>query len=221
MALSSKVTNPFGRTKALEVDIDVFINKLSESTLLFKHAINLYLIEGHSEQFDQQQKHLNEFESQADDLRRNIEIQLYSEMLIPDARGDVLALLENLDAVHGILQGTLWSFAIENPDIPEEYRAGFVELTDMVVLAVEALVRASRAFFRTIENVTDHIHKVGFYETEADKVSTLLKTAIFASDLTLDRKMHLRSFIEQIDEVADIAEDVSDSLTIFTIKRSL
>jgi uncharacterized protein Yka (UPF0111/DUF47 family) len=122
MGLSSKVTNPFGRTKALEVDIDVFINKLSESTLLFKHAINLYLIEGHSEQFDQQQKHLNEFESQADDLRRNIEVQLYSEMLIPDARGDVLALLENLDAVHGILQGTLWSFAIENPDIPEEYR---------------------------------------------------------------------------------------------------
>ena len=67
----------------------------------------------------------------------------------------------------------------------------------------------------------DHNHKVIFYETEADKICTKLKTAVFASDLPLERKLHLRYFVERVDEAANAAEDVADELAIYTIKRSL
>ena len=87
--------------------------------------------------------------------------------------------------------------------------------------AVESLVLASRAFFRNIAAVSDHMHKVMFYEKEADKVSTKLKRAIFASDLPLSHKVHLRDFVEHIDNVADRAEDVADRLTIYAIKRTV
>jgi len=50
-------------------------------------------------------------------------------------------------------------------------------------------------------------------------LSTNLKTAIFDSDLELAEKLHLREFVEQIDEVADMAEDVADRLAIYAIKR--
>ena len=50
-------------------------------------------------------------------------------------------------------------------------------------------------------------------------ISTNLKKAIFVSDLDLARKMHLREFVEQIDAVADVAEDVSDRLAAYAIKR--
>ena len=60
--------------------------------------------------------------------------------------------------------------------------------------AVEAVVLASRAFFRNIEAVGDHNHKVVYFETEADKASTRLKRKIFESDLDLANKIHLREF---------------------------
>ncbi|MBF0447812.1 MAG: DUF47 domain-containing protein, partial [Magnetococcales bacterium] len=44
--------------------------------------------------------------------------------------------------------------------------------------------------------------------------------AIFTSDLTLDRKTHLKGFIEKIDDLANHAEDVADGLAIFIIKRA-
>ena len=64
-------------------------------------------------------------------------------------------------------------------------------------------------------------HKVMLYEKEADKVSTKLKKGIFAADIELARKTHLRNFVEQIDNVADWAEDVSDRLAIYAIKRTV
>jgi uncharacterized protein Yka (UPF0111/DUF47 family) len=80
---------------------------------------------------------------------------------------------------------------------------------------------ASRAFFRNPEAVGDHNHKVMFFEKEADKVSTKLKQGIFGSGLKLDQKMHLRNFVEHIDNVADLAEDIADRLAIYTIKRTI
>ncbi len=91
----------------------------------------------------------------------------------------------------------------------------------MAAAAVESLVLACRAFFRNVEAVGDHMHKVMFYEKEADKVSTKLKRAIFASDLPLSRKAQLRNFVEHIDNLADRSEDVGDRLAIYTIKRTV
>ena len=164
---------------------------------------------------------VNAQESNNDALRRSIETQLYSQTLIPDSRGDVLGLLENLDSIHNLLEGALWQFSIEKPVVPEELRPQFATLIEVSVEGLEALVQASRAFFRNIDAVNDHIHKVMFFEKEADKAGTALKRAIFALDLTLSEKMHLRDFCEHIDNVADRSEDVADRLSIYVIKRSL
>ncbi len=131
----------------------------------------------------------------------------------------MLGLLENLDRVLSLYEGALWSFSIEQPDIPPEFRGDFVVLCDQSVSAVESIVLASRAFFRNIEAVHDHMHKVMFYEKEADKLGTKLKRAIFATELPLSRKAHLRNFVDHIDSLANRAEDVADRLAIYTIKR--
>ncbi len=132
----------------------------------------------------------------------------------------MLGLLENMDRILNECEGAMWQFFIERPKIPEEFNADFAGLTECVVESVSALVSASRRFFRDIDAVSDQLHKVMFYEKEADKVSTKLKIAIFASELDLSRKAQLRNFVEHIDNIADTAEDVADRLAIYTIKRS-
>ncbi|MSO92796.1 MAG: DUF47 family protein [Rhodospirillales bacterium] len=211
----------FRRTKALENEIDDFLNKISEGALTFQIGIQTYVSHGRTPAFQEKLDHVNLLEGIADHLRRTIETKLYSQTLIPESRGDVLGLLETLDSVLNMMEGTLWGFFIERPEIPKSFHSDFIDLTDKVVQSVEVLVRASRAFFRNIEAVGDHNHKVMFFEKEADKISTKLKLAIFDSDLPLPNKAHLRYFVENIDNVADQAEDVADRLAIYTIKRTV
>ena len=217
----TKKISLFGRTRELEGEIDDFLDKLSQCSLLFKIAIKVYLNEGCTDDFENKLQDVNKMESDADHLRRAIETKLYAQTLIPESRGDVLGLIENLDQLLNLLEGALWAFSIEKPDIPEEFHTDYETLTEIAVQSVESLVLASRAFFRNIEAVGDHNHKVLLYEKEADKIGTKLKKAIFASDLDLSRKSHLRNFVEQIDDVPDWAEDVADRLAIYSIKRTV
>lgn len=216
-----KTISLFGRTRSLEGKVDEFLDRLSQSALIFKLAIKTYLTEGAGPAFEEKLRQVNDLESQADMLRRTIEKELYSNTLIPESRGDVLGLLENLDSIHNLMESALWSFSIETPAIPSGQVKAYLELVEMVGVAVEALVLASRSFFRDPARVNDNLHKVMFHEKEADKVSTRLKREIFASQAELAQKTHLRHFVELIDNVADRAEDVADRLAIYTIKQKV
>ena len=171
MALS-KPLSILRRTRVLEGEIDEFMDNLSQSALAFKRAVKIFMVDGRSAEFEEKLGQVNALESRTDDLRRGIERQLYTQTLIPESRGDVLGLLENLDSILNLFQGTLWGFFIENPDVPEELHGDYEALVEQASSAVEAIVLASRAFFRNVEAVGDHMHKVMFYEKEADKVST-------------------------------------------------
>ncbi len=217
----SKNIRIFGRAKSLELEIEDFLDKISTSSLIFKHAIDIYLNDGATEEFNEKLAHVNTMESEADHLRRNIEHQLYAYTLIPESRGDVLGLIENLDNIINMLEGALWNFSIETPDIDEEFHQDFRTLTEMSILAVEHLISASRAFFTNLADANNHTHKVMFYEKETDKISTKLKRSIFASDMDLAHKAHVRNFVEHIDNVADCSEDVADRLAIYIIKRTV
>jgi uncharacterized protein Yka (UPF0111/DUF47 family) len=148
--LFAKNLTLFRRTKALEAQIDEFLDKLSESAIVFRRAVEIYLAEGATAEFEDRLNQVNDLESQADRLRRSVETQLYAETLIPDSRGDVLGLIENLDSVINLCEGGLWAFSIETPDIPAEFHADYRALTEQVINTVESLVLGSRAFFRNI-----------------------------------------------------------------------
>ena len=218
-SLSPRNLTLFNKTRALEQQIDEFLDKVSEAGLVFNRALDVYLVNGANDDFDRFLEQEANIEGIGDALRRSIEIELYAETLIPDLRGDVLRLLEDMDHLMNVYEGNLYRISIQKPDIPEEFREGFRELTRTVVDCVESVVLASRSFFRDINAVRDHNAKVIFFETEADKIGTKLQRAIFSSNLPLDHKSHLRYFVERIDELANSAEDVADTLAIYAIKR--
>lgn len=219
MYIQKKVSTLFGGTRSLENQIDEFLDKVSEAGMVFDRAMRVYLNKGPSEEFDTFLTQAADIERRGDDLRRAIEAELYVRTLIPDLRADVLALLEGMDHLVNVYEGDLFRISIQSPDIPDEFHAGFIDLIETVVSCVDSVVLAARAFFRDIDAVRDHSGKTIFLETEADKIGTKLQRAIFASELPLERKMHLRYFVERIDQLANAAEDVADALQIYTIKR--
>jgi len=210
----------FSRTKLLESKIEEYLQHTSEAGLLFREAIRNYL-EGKIEEFERRRRQVDELENRADGLRRAIERQLYVETLIPESRGDVLGILEQTDEVINCTKTALMQFSVELPDIPDEFRPDYLELADFGTRSVQDLVLGIRAFFTSVQTVPDCVHKVSFWEKEADKVAERLKRRIFETELDLSRKIHLSDFVAYIDSLADQAEDVSERLSISTIKRSV
>ena len=209
----------FHTTKEVETHFDSFLDTVSQGGMAFRSAVETYLDAAGNGDLKAKLDQLNDLEHKGDDLRRQVEHELYTLALIPDFRGDVLSLLEDLDSLLNVMEETMVSFAIERPAFSQELHADLRELAESVSMAVESAVLASRAFLRDIQSVRDHLHKVMFYEKDADRAADKLKRAVFASSLPLAEKLHLRRFIDAIDHIADESEDVADWLAIYTIKR--
>ena len=205
-----KVTHLFGRTHALENQIDEFLDKVTEAGLVFEKAIATYLAEGANETYDSFLDQEQEIESREDVLRRSIESELFARTLIPDLRADVMTMLEDTDGIVNMFQANLFRISIQQPRIPVEFHGDFHDLVETVVKCVESVVSAARAFFRDMSSVRDHAARTIFLESEADKLSTRLQRSVFSSDLPLERMMHVRYFIERIDDIANEAEDLAD-----------
>ena len=216
-----KSSSLFSDTKKLEREIDEFVDILSEVGLVFKNIIPTYLNHSANTQFDEMVDKVKGMERKADKITKEVEHTLYEETLIPDARSDVLRLLEHMDEIIGMYQGNCYHFSIQKPNFPKEFHQDLIELTDTVVNCVEALCLTVRSFFRDIKTVRDNGHKVTFYEKESDIKFSALARRIFDSELSLDQKMHLRYFVEKIDRICDQAEDIADEIQIYAIKRSV
>jgi len=210
------------KAKQLEGDIDGYLDRVTKAGLILLEGVKAY-VNGKSDKFERNFEEISILESDADNIRRDIKRKLYTYMLIPESRGDVLGLLETLDDIVDISEKVLEQFSIETPEIPEFLKSDFIELAELSSKAVEEVVKGARAFFREIAMVSDYVNKVHFYEHEADDVEEHLKRAAFNSDEIerFSHKVHMRYFAEKLAGVSDVAESVAERLSVYAIKRRI
>ena len=206
--------------RTLETEIDEFLNAISEGMLVFLQGIKNYL-DSDTENFKQRIEQIKDYEHKADTLRREIENKLYSHSLIPEHRGDVLGLLENMDHIIDTAKRSLSQFDVESPQFPSDLNDEFLSLAKVSIDAAETIVIAARSFFRDINKVKDNLHKVYYFEKEADRIGDSLMREVFTRPLELAHKMQLRYFISRVERISDRAEEVADRLSIYTIKRNI
>jgi len=210
----------FKSSKVLETKIDGFLDTVAEAGLVFRTGVTAYL-EDNGDDFEAAIVKIDKLESRADKLSREVEADLYRFSLIPEHRGDVLGLLENTDNIIDRMKTSLYQFSVERPDIPAEFHADYRKLAEVSCQAAEAVIISARAFFRDADAVKNNLYKVHHYEKEADQVSDSLKRRVFASDLELAHKIHLRYFALNVELLSDEAEEVADRLAIYAIKRNM
>ncbi|MBF0614161.1 MAG: DUF47 family protein [Magnetococcales bacterium] len=206
----------------LEKQIEEFLNLLSEANILFRGGVGLYLEENaHGERFQSRLQQLQLHERELDILSRFIEAHLRAQPIVPELRGDVLQLLEQLSRLQRLLAKNLEEFEAECPNIPTEMHGRFNELCHFVSMAVGTCVEAGHIFFHETEKVGEYLSKVAFYEKEADKrVLGLVKSTFSHPNLSLAEKIHIRRFVDKVDEPANKAEEIAAWLAIFFLKRA-
>ncbi len=243
--MSKETPALFGKTKLLEGQIDEFLDKVAEGAIYFERGITAYLedIEDRKipearnlEICEEKLSQIIDLKERCKELRRSIVNVLYSEMLIPDFRADVLRLLTDLYSLLDAMGNNFQEIMIEYAHIQTQTEASqidtfqtetslnrkrFLDLVQVVAKSVETVIIAARAFFRAPKSVGDHIYQVRVYESEADEITISLKKAIFGADLKFSEKINLRDTLDAIDAIADKAEDIADELAIYAIQRTL
>lgn len=212
----------FSRAKSVETNIEKYLDNLLKTGMIFELGVQYYF-DKNIVAFEEKVKEINKLENESDDIRRSIKHTLYKDLLIPESRGDVLGLLENLDDVINIAKKVLIRFSIEKPKIWPELKDDFIELTQFSVKCIKEIAGAARAFFREPNKVQDYLVSVHFYEHEGDKIEEKIMRKCFEGAFISDfsEKVHMRYFAEKISLLADEAETVADRLDIYTIKRTL
>ncbi len=206
------------KTKKLETQIDEYLDLVIKGGLVFKLGIKCYL-EDQMNEFESHLKELRKIEDTADDLRRNIEIKLYTRTLIPESRGDVLGLLESMDKALNITTETLLEFSVEIPNLMPELKQDFLDISDSSIACLENTVSGIRSYFKNVDAVRDYVTKVQFYKKETNKIAERIKRTVFRTDKELSYKIHTRYFTFHIERIAEQSEDVCDRLSIAIIKR--
>ncbi|MCE1201591.1 MAG: DUF47 family protein [Bacteroidia bacterium] len=202
--------------------IDEFLGKVDQGILIFKEGVTNYL-SGNQQRFLDNLQTLSSLESDADLLRRKLENILYTQSLMPQLRGDIMRLIEELDNILDLAKKNLYQFDVEVPFIPVELHADMHQLTHLSVSACESLMPGVRAFFREPQDVKEKLHRVYLFEKEADKLADSIKRKVFQemTHLKLSEKFHLRYFTLHIETLSDAAERAADLLSIMALKRTI
>jgi predicted phosphate transport protein (TIGR00153 family) len=210
----------FGRGRALEHKIDELLDRVLEVALVLEATVTTATSAGAKDAADARFGQVLEIKRASNTLRREIEAELYTQMLIPDLLGDVTDLIESLHRLveqmhHGMRFSRYAPFMA-----PELIHQDTCELGAAVTRCVDALVQGARAFFRDFTRVREYVHKVSFFESECDAITDRILQKLYASDIDLARANHVASGIRELDGIADAAERLADALTIYAIKRA-
>jgi len=166
-----------GSKKVIKL-LEDFFDTVDQGVLVFKNGVNNYLY-GNKENFHDNLMNLVRLENDADLIKKEVENLLYTRSLVPQFRGDLLKLLDDMDTILDTVKENLSQFDVEMPSIPVELNQDFNKLTELSVSAVESLLPTVRAFFRAPDTVRDQLHRVYFFEKETDKMALAIKKKVF------------------------------------------
>lgn len=206
-------------TKNLIIKFDDFFDNIDLSLLVFKEALKAYLNKDMTS-FTRHLHKADSLEKNADRLQREIENDMITHSILPQHRGDVVQLIEQIDEIIDGVKSTLYEFDIEIPDIPDKLSNSFINLAEVSASAGEELIPAARAYFKAPFTVREKLLKVYYFESETDKVAYDLKKQIFHEmpELELSQKAHLRYIIHHIEKISDLAQKAADLLSAMAIK---
>lgn len=212
---------PFQTTRQLIAQGDEFFDRVADAVSVLARAFQQYLDRGPDESLDERALQIRTIEARADELRRGVANVLYSQMLMPDTRGDVLSLLASVDRVLDDCVHLVVGISIQHPELDAQWTELVRSMVDDVVKAAQALVQGARAYFKDPSAVRDHVGRVAFHEKEA--TNTMLKIGVQLRDSALprERKRELLDWLARVRQLASQASDVGDELAILAVKRAL
>ena len=207
------------RQRRIEAQLDEYRENVAACLERYREAFVAYCQTADRAVLERNLAAVHKAESKADDIRREVEVLMYSKALFPESRGDMLGLLESMDKVPNQAETATKMLLMYRIEIPEALAATLMRLVRACCACGLALVDSSAKLFEDFTNATVAVGKVDELESEVDQMEASLFDAIFGGDYAPFDKLMLRDVVKQAAAVSDRAEDAADRIRIIVAKR--
>ena len=210
-----------GQQREVETRIDRYCRQIRQCVELTAESLKEYLQSTDREQLGIRVREVHRAESLADDLRREVEVLMFSRAVFPESRGDIMTLLEAMDRVPNHAEATLRMIYHQHITVPAEFHEELIELLNVSTRTVWKLLEAVGELFSNFQKSGFLVGAVDELESEADHVESRLIDRLFAGDRDGFEKLMLREVINHVETISDRAEKASDVLRIIVAERNI
>ena len=185
----------------------------------FSKALNVCLENSTCEDFDFLTEQTHKFESKADDIRDEIKNLMYGKALIPESRGDIMRLVEEIDRVPGLFQRLLYTINTQKLVIPDFIVPDVKELIGLSLVSCDLMVEQVEALFKRRGGIRVLLATIDHNESHCDHIERSIITKIFDSDLDPFQKLQLKEMVINMGEISDQTDRISKRVNIISMKR--
>jgi uncharacterized protein len=209
------------KQKDVEAQLAQYRAKVAQCLDGFRHAFQQYFQTSDRTALHDNYQATHGAESQADDLRRAVEVMMYSKSIFPESRGDIMGLLEAMDKMPNRAEEAVRMMLNQYVVVPEAYQEAFLELVEVNHRSVMGLLAAAEKLFSDFTHAAVAVGRVDEMESESDHLQAALIDRIFGGDLEGVHKLLLRDLAGCISEISDRAQAAGDRIRIIVAKRRM
>lgn len=209
------------RQKEIQEQVFEYCASVTKCLNFFQNAVQQYCANMNRAAAKANFAEVHRAESKADDIRREIEVMMYSKSLFPESRGDIMGLLETMDKVPNQAEAAVLMIWNQHVEIPENHVSEVLALVDVCCRSVYAMVEAAETLFSNFTNAAVAVGKIDELESEADKMEAALIEKIFSEKPDSVATLIFRDFVTSITHISDRAENVGDRIRIIVAKRTI
>lgn len=200
--------------------IKTLLEAIDKTRDIFYLCITSQINDGPNLKNKEAAERVHDAESRVDDIRREIELELYKKALIPESRGDVLGILEAVDLIPNRFQRICYQMSLEKVLIPEAFKEKMIRLVD-INLETYPLLREEIIDLFYNKDSQERVDKIDEWESKSDRLERDLIDIIFDTDLSKADKMQLRDVILSIGKISNVAQDTTSRLMLAVVKRRM
>jgi predicted phosphate transport protein (TIGR00153 family) len=217
----------FKKERQVQELIFSYLDNLKKTQEHFEQAMDCYFDFGLGENCDFLIAQTHKFESRADDIRNDIieDIRndiiemMYSNVLIPESRGDIFRLLESIDLIPNHFEAVLFMIQSQKIKIPDFIVPDLREFMRVSLECCDLVIRQVDAYFNKTEDIKALVSTIDGHESRCDHMEREIVSKIFDAEMDPFEKIQLKELVAQMGEIADQADRVSRSVYIINIKR--
>ncbi|MFW5980629.1 MAG: DUF47 domain-containing protein [Halanaerobiaceae bacterium] len=210
----------WGRFEEIEKLFANFNECVQECLFCSLEAILEYINNYENEEVERLTRIVHRAESEADEYRREIINKLLQGTLMPNTRGDLMNLIEDIDDIADNAEDVLDSTLFIALDLSELNQQQIEDMVEQIKKQYQKLARAVSNIFTDMSQAMTDAGQLENIESSIDDIEeNIIRKISKRDDLELAQKLAYRDTISEISDLADTIENAGDIIEIIVATR--
>ena len=205
----------------LQAKIERYLMVAGQTFTCLQAGMRHYVKHGLDAHFETLVREIHAHENDADNLRREIGVDLFAKSLLPDSREDLMLMLERVDLMPNQAEDVLRQLHLQNLHMPSFMHDPMLEMTAVARQAFDLVKEGITDVLGQKGRITELTRRIDDAEEISDQIEQQLIAKIFRSELAPADRILMRDIVNTTGLICDHAQDVGIFLTIFTVKRQV